>query len=442
MIGLQPEVQLKLVLSEFVKQARQALFSFSVACAALIAAISPSSLYGDVLGYYPFDSDTADHDNFGNANDLSFAGTPEPVLTTGNGGMFGEALSFSGGNGVAQRTDPDSAAADFDIAFSNFSVGFWMKPDSWIDSSTAIRLVTGKTTGSSTNRGWVIQKLPGAINQLQFAFFPATSGSAIVTLTTAFDTEPSSSEFMYVAATYQNGGTENPHVASFYVNGQAVQTLETTAVAVNGANTGDFEIGNRGVQTNSASATSYLGLIDDYGIAGDFASPQQVALTHGLGRFVGVNLGSLNAGMTSTQILDVLNAYNSQTSAIAGAQTWNYWSNLNQGTTVGVIGGTIGGGDAFIVLGSDGSGVSIATPPVTVPGDFNGDGKVDAADYVLWRKNPSSFLPATYDTWRANFGIPPGSGTGLGGASVVPEPAVLGFFGAAIVGLFFFRRRQ
>jgi hypothetical protein len=229
---------------------------------------------------------------------------------------------------------------------------------------------------------------------------------------------------MHVAATYQNGGTENPHVASFYVNGQAVQTLETTAVAVNGANTGDFEIGNRGAQTNSAGATSYLGLIDDYGIAGDFASPQQVALTHGLGRLVGVNLGSLNAAMTSTQILDVLNAYNSQTSAIAGAQTWNYWSNLNQGTTVGVIGGTIGGGDAFIVLGTDGSGVSIATPPpITVPGDFNGDGKVDAADFVLWRKDPNSFLPSTYDTWRANFGNPPGSGSGLGPESAVPEPA-------------------
>jgi hypothetical protein len=357
--------------------------------------------------------------------------------------MFGEALSFSGGNGVAQRTDPDSAAADFDIAFSNFSIGFWMKPDSWIDSSTAIRLVTGKTTGSSSNRGWVIQKLPGAINQLQFAFFPTTSGSAIVTLTTAFVTEPSSSEFMHVAATYQNGGTENPHVARFYVNGQAVQTVETTAVAVNGANTGDFEIGNRGVQTNSASATSYIGLIDDYGVAGDFASHQQVALTHGLGRFVGVNLGSLNAGMTSTQILDVLNAFNSHTSAIAGAQTWNYWSNLNQGTTVGVIGGTIGGGDAFIVLGIDGSGVSIATPPpLDVPGDFNSDGKVNAADYVLWRKDPNSFLPSTYDTWRSNFGNPPGSGSGLDGASAVPEPPLLKILIAATFGVFFCRRRQ
>jgi hypothetical protein len=60
-------------------------------------------------------------------------------------------------------------------------------------------------------------------------------------------------------------------------------------------------------------------------------------------------------------------------------------------------------------------------------GDFNNDGKVDAADYVIWRKDPANNGgdPGGYDTWRANFGNPPGSGAGLFAASV-PEPA--GFF--------------
>jgi hypothetical protein len=35
-------------------------------------------------------------------------------------------------------------------------------------------------------------------------------------------------------------------------------------------------------------------------------------------------------------------------------------------------------------------------------GDFNGDGAVDAADYVVWRKTDGS--PAGYVLWRANFG--------------------------------------
>ena len=49
-------------------------------------------------------------------------------------------------------------------------------------------------------------------------------------------------------------------------------------------------------------------------------------------------------------------------------------------------------------------------------GDYNRNGKVDAADYVKWRKNPGNFggTPGGYNTWRANFGKPPGSGSSLG----------------------------
>lgn len=58
-------------------------------------------------------------------------------------------------------------------------------------------------------------------------------------------------------------------------------------------------------------------------------------------------------------------------------------------------------------------------------GDYNGNGKVDAADYVLWRNDPASFggTPAGYNTWRGNFGTGAGSGSALGG-SAVPEPAM------------------
>lgn len=58
-----------------------------------------------------------------------------------------------------------------------------------------------------------------------------------------------------------------------------------------------------------------------------------------------------------------------------------------------------------------------------LPGDYNGDGSVDAADYVVWRKNPGAFGgdPAGYNTWRMNFGAPDGAASVLG-ASAVPEP--------------------
>jgi hypothetical protein len=61
-------------------------------------------------------------------------------------------------------------------------------------------------------------------------------------------------------------------------------------------------------------------------------------------------------------------------------------------------------------------------------GDYNGDGKVNAADYVLWRKDPASHGndPGGYNAWRANFGSPPGSGAGAGSQfGAVPEPSAI-----------------
>jgi fibronectin-binding autotransporter adhesin len=61
-----------------------------------------------------------------------------------------------------------------------------------------------------------------------------------------------------------------------------------------------------------------------------------------------------------------------------------------------------------------------------LPGDYDSDGKVDAADYVVWRKTPDSHggVSTGYGTWRTNFGRSSNGGGGLtdeGGA--VPEPA-------------------
>ena len=46
--------------------------------------------------------------------------------------------------------------------------------------------------------------------------------------------------------------------------------------------------------------------------------------------------------------------------------------------------------------------------PTGPTGDYNGNGAVDAADYVLWRKSPGDFggSPTGYNTWRSNFGNP------------------------------------
>jgi autotransporter-associated beta strand protein len=74
-----------------------------------------------------------------------------------------------------------------------------------------------------------------------------------------------------------------------------------------------------------------------------------------------------------------------------------------------------------------------------LPGDFNDDDKVDAADYVMWRNNEGTFAILAndpyfgteidadqYNIWRANFGNTiPGSGGGAGLPGAVPEPGAI-----------------
>jgi hypothetical protein len=76
----------------------------------------------------------------------------------------------------------------------------------------------------------------------------------------------------------------------------------------------------------------------------------------------------------------------------------------------------------------------MSTEPPGITGDYNDNGIVDAADYVVWRKNlgtnntlpnddsPGSVLPVDYDKWKANFGKT-SSGSAL--AQAVPEPGTL-----------------
>jgi uncharacterized protein YjbI with pentapeptide repeats len=80
-----------------------------------------------------------------------------------------------------------------------------------------------------------------------------------------------------------------------------------------------------------------------------------------------------------------------------------------------------------------------------VPGDFNFDGTVDAADYIVWRKDlGTSYTLADYNAWRAHFGagsagLGAGSGVALPSAeplsAAVPEPTTIALLTAiAIVG--------
>jgi hypothetical protein len=94
---------------------------------------------------------------------------------------------------------------------------------------------------------------------------------------------------------------------------------------------------------------------------------------------------------------------------------------------------------AFSASFTDGtSGIFVSNAVAQLPGDYNNDGKVDAADYVVWRKTGST--SDDYNTWRTSFGrsLVAGSGSVLLSAeslsAAVPEPTTVLLLGFTIAG--------
>ncbi|HEX3599868.1 MAG TPA: hypothetical protein VHU84_06970, partial [Lacipirellulaceae bacterium] len=68
-----------------------------------------------------------------------------------------------------------------------------------------------------------------------------------------------------------------------------------------------------------------------------------------------------------------------------------------------------------------------------IPGDFNSDGAVDAADYVVWRSGlGTSYTACDYQLWRDHFGEAAAAGSAIGSSTSVPEPSLFGLFLTAL----------
>lgn len=97
-----------------------------------------------------------------------------------------------------------------------------------------------------------------------------------------------------------------------------------------------------------------------------------------------------------------------------------------------------------------------------IPGDYNRDGKVDTADYVVWRNSMGQKVPlytgadgngnatvdaADFGIWKANFGKSSGAGAEVLDGASVPEPTAISLIAILLTGLamasrLFFNRGQ
>ena len=158
--------------------------------------------------------------------------------------------------------------------------------------------------------------------------------------------------------------------------------------------------------------------------------------------FVNEDSGTAN-GETWMMAPDRQRADTDRATPLRIAETTETSGILDISTLVGYKPGSI------LLTSNQGTAASLSVlinPNAALLGDFNGNGVVDAADYVVWRKGlGTTYMQNDYDVWRSQFGQTPGSlGAAAGlasGAAAVPEPTATALIMLAGIASTFLRRR-
>lgn len=213
------------------------------------------------------------------------------------------------------------------------------------------------------------------------------------------------------------------------VGGNVLASLQATLAPGGVGATGNLTLGN-GFTLSSLGGALRATLAIDLNGPTPGAGHDRLTVTGGLAN---INQGALqlNLGYTPAPT-DRLFLIDNQTPN-APVQTFN---GLPDGAPF-----PLGGRTAYIhYTGDVATGALAGGNDVVVsfalPGDYNGDGTVDAADYTEWRDGLGSvFVAADYQTWAANYGRTAAPATASG---AVPEPASL----VGVIGALAWRRRR
>ncbi|MCO6048126.1 glycoside hydrolase family 76 protein [Aeoliella sp. ICT_H6.2] len=215
-----------------------------------------------------------------------------------------------------------------------------------------------------------------------------------------------------------------------------------------------------GVDIVNATGIGISANIELYDATGDLAylhEAQRVAYS-GVGRFFNSSTGALNdESYWAFEMVDALNdlylrdGNRSWRSAVHGAMEWMHDNKRDPNGHYPLFWGREGVQTETLTewnLNEQAAAArALLDTSVTelLPGDFNDDGVVDMADYVVWRNNVGAHrgtLPndtsqqvvgtTQYLAWKRNFGATDSSAPSSLAAAAVPEPATLLLWVAAI----------
>ncbi len=280
-----------------------------------------------------------------------------------------------------------------------------------IGSNVAANLTGNLTlTGSVTNNGYTLTKSGnGTLNISGSQSNAANSAIAISAGTVNFNTDAGSAAAAHLSLS-QSGGTtvfNTPqHLSSLSMMGGniAVNSGDLTQIATALSSTGGQILAHTGgmsVDNNSTTAVSLTGgapaIVLDFDTPGNISAAPYWAL-----RWQGDHVAALTADLNQS-------GFTGNGEILVGTNPTYF--NLND-LTVGL---TSVNGVQYTFVGF-----------VALAWDFNKDGRIDAADYVVWRHGlGATYTQADYVVWRTHFGQPAGSGSGVSTNAAVPEPTTL-----------------
>ena len=320
---------------------------YSKVCASVVAASLVLSSVGSsqaaLTAYYSLDDLSTGIQNRGTdgaTSDLSASdanATPTPI----SDGIIGGALSFDG-NDLLRNLDTGNAGDD--LLSYPFTLSIWIRSVAVDTTRDAAFGVSDSTLGS---RYYVV----GAQGVSGRAEAELVRRNSTFTELNGTGSDLSGPTWTNVVAVF---GTTN---AEIYVGGKFVESAaigQTFNASVNTISIGGFLRTTSG--TTPTLTDPLKGQADDAGLFDVGLIDADVALINGLGLTGGIGLDQLDEAQA-------LNAMTTGSVAQIGSVMWQKVSGLSG--AVGDFGGTVSGGDAFIVTDSAGNGIQVIPEPAS-----------------------------------------------------------------------------